>query len=73
MSEHIPTHVDLATLQNMEALVGYSSYSIAGFVSHQSDCADEGDPSLIGGARPAMQVDLHWDDYKELVLIPYVR
>jgi hypothetical protein len=72
MTEHVPSHFDLATLRNMEVLVGYSSYSIAGFIGHHSDCADARDSSLVGGIRPAMNVDLHWDDYKELVLIPYI-
>ena len=70
MTEHVPTHFDLATLHNLEPLVGYSSYSIAGFISHHSDCADEGDSTLIGGARPAMNLEVHWDDYKELAHIP---
>ena len=73
MTEHVPTHFDLATLHNLETLVGYTSYSIAGFISHTSDCADEGDPTLIEGTRQAMNIELHWDDYKELVLIPYIR
>ena len=64
-------HTDMYLLKRYPNLIGYTRYSIAGFISHVSDCADPHDKALKDGVRDGMEVNLSKDDYKEMALIEY--
>ena len=72
LTEHVPTHVDTVMYRALGHLVGYTSYSVAGYTRHTSDCADANDPEILQGERPEQLISLHRDDYKELSMIAYV-
>ena len=57
------------SLRGPRESLGYSNYSVAGFTAYPSDCADHDDPNATNGLRS----DMNRNDYKTLVLIPYVR
>jgi hypothetical protein len=73
LAEIVPQHFDSALYNHLGNLVCYSRYCLAGFIQHDSDCADPNDPNTPGGLRAAREVKLHRDDYKENVLISYIR
>jgi hypothetical protein len=73
LKEQIPDHIDMTLYGQHGTLLGYSSYSIAGYVAHVSDCADPQDPNVVEGIRPEYIIRMHKDDYKELVIVPYVK
>ena len=65
-------HLDIFLLRPHHCLIGYSNYCIAGYVEHFSDCADPYDNAIKNGIRPALEVQLSKDDYKEMALVEYI-
>ena len=70
MGELSPMHFDLALIEKLYHLICHTTFPIAGFTGHVTECADPGDPDVdVLGVRAQFAPRLTYHMLRELDVV----
>ena len=70
MGEFAPMHFDLALIDKFHCFVCHTTFPVAGYISHVTDCADPGDPAVDElGVRSQFTPRLSFHNLRELDVV----
>ena len=63
-------HFDLALIDKFHCFVCHTTFPVAGYISHVTDCADPGDPAVdVLGVRSQFTPRLSYHNLRELDVV----